>query len=112
MWDVIEEISAPVTDLELAILKRLIDQGQSIIGDAPKVLKQFKTLEDRGWVRLSNGVYHARGGEFLRNGKTIASITDAGKIAVDALLNVGRSELDTLHETEGHERRWPEVPGQ
>ncbi|WP_342234346.1 hypothetical protein [Ralstonia sp. OTU4908] len=68
-----------MTELELAICKRLSEAGPSVAGDSPKAKAVLQSLADRGYCKLSP----ARCGPLgVLTGETMVGITEAGRAAL------------------------------
>lgn len=67
--------------IETKICKALAERGPSVIGDSEKATAMFESLADRGYVKLGRGRCGPLG---IYTGETVATVTEAGRIAIQA----------------------------
>lgn len=67
--------------MEAKICQALAERGPSVIGDSAKSESMFKSLADRGYVKLGRGLC---GPLRVYTGDTVATLTEAGRIALQA----------------------------
>lgn len=65
--------------LEVKICQALAERGPSVTGDSDKSKALFKSLADRGYVKLGRGRCGPLG---VYAGDTVATLTEAGRIAI------------------------------
>lgn len=71
-----------LSELETKICQRLADTGAGVIGDSDKSKAMFRSLAGRGYVTLGKGRNGPLG---IYTGEQVASLTEAGRKALQAL---------------------------
>ena len=70
--------------LEMKICKALAERGPRVIGNSEKSKAMFSALSERGYVTLGKGRCGPIG---IYTGETVASLSDAGRDALQAVIH-------------------------